>query len=90
MLSGKWGCLFCYLADGGDLPDRLLVDLDTDGQARVATWPDGGLPEEVSRASLEWPVDADALVLQPHLVILQSLSLVVAAAGPFLVAVAPS
>jgi tetratricopeptide (TPR) repeat protein len=43
------------------LPDRLLVDLDADGQARVATWPDGGLPEEVSRAPLEWPLDADAL-----------------------------
>ncbi len=43
------------------MPDRLLVDLDTDGQARVATWPDGGLPEEVSRAPLEWPLNADAL-----------------------------
>ncbi len=43
------------------MPDRLLVDLDTDGQARVATWPDGGLPEEVSRAPLTWPLDADAL-----------------------------
>jgi hypothetical protein len=61
LLSGKWGFLFCYPAGGGDLPDRLLVDLDTDGRARVATWPDGGLPEEVSRAPLEWPLDADAL-----------------------------
>ena len=52
---------FLLSGRGGDLPDRLLVDLDTDGQARVATWPDGGLPEEVSRAPLEWPLDADAL-----------------------------
>lgn len=61
MHSGKWGCLFCNTAGGGDLPDRLLVDLDTDGQARVSSWPDGGLPEEVSRAPLAWPLDADAL-----------------------------
>jgi tetratricopeptide (TPR) repeat protein len=39
----------------------LLVDLDTDGQARVSSWPDGGLPEQVSSAPLEWPLDADAL-----------------------------
>jgi hypothetical protein len=39
----------------------LLVDLDTDGQARVSSWPDGGLPEEVSRAPLAWPLDDDAL-----------------------------
>src|ERR1700740_2156747 len=51
LLSGRWL----------GLPDRLLVDLDTDGQARFATWPDGGLPEEVSRAPVEWPLDADAL-----------------------------
>jgi len=43
------------------LPDRLLVDLDTGGQARVSSWPDGGLPEEVSRAPLAWPLDDDAL-----------------------------
>ncbi len=43
------------------MPDRLLVDLDTDGQARVLTWPDGGLPEEVSRALVEWALDANAL-----------------------------
>ncbi|MCW2890547.1 MAG: hypothetical protein JWO75_36 [Actinomycetia bacterium] len=43
------------------MPDRLLVDLDLDGQARVSSWPDGGLPEEVSRAPLAWPLDADAL-----------------------------
>src|SRR6516225_1831609 len=61
MLPGKWGCLFCAAAGVGDLPDRLLVDLDTDGQARVSSWPDGGLPEQVSSAPLEWPLDADAL-----------------------------
>jgi hypothetical protein len=52
---------FLQCAGGGDLPDRLLVDLDTGGQARVSSWPDGGLPEEVSRAPLAWPLDADAL-----------------------------
>ena len=41
--------------------DRLVVDLDGDGQARVLSWPDGGLPEEVSRAPLAWPLDDDAL-----------------------------
>jgi tetratricopeptide (TPR) repeat protein len=43
------------------MPDRLLVDLGGDGQAVVSSWPDGGLPEEVSRAPLAWPLDADAL-----------------------------
>jgi tetratricopeptide (TPR) repeat protein len=43
------------------LPDRLLVDLDGDGQSAgshvtVLSWPDGGLPEEVSRAPLSWPL----------------------------------
>jgi len=46
---------------GWGLPDRLLVDLRGDGQAVVQSWPDGGLPEEVSRAALSWPLDADAL-----------------------------
>jgi hypothetical protein len=41
--------------------DRLLVDLGGDGQAAVLLWPDGGLPEEVSRAPLAWPLNADAL-----------------------------
>jgi tetratricopeptide (TPR) repeat protein len=45
----------------GDLPDRLLVDLGGDGQAVVSSWPDGGFPEEVSRAPLAWPLDAEAL-----------------------------
>jgi hypothetical protein len=43
------------------LPDRLLVDLGRDGQAVVSAWPDGGLPEEVSRAPLSWPLDEGAL-----------------------------
>ena len=43
------------------MPDRLVVDLGGDGQATVLSWPDGGLPEEVSRAPLAWPLDADAL-----------------------------
>src|SRR6266576_2445976 len=45
----------------GVLPDRLLVDLSDDAQAEVQVWPDGELPELVSRARLEWPLDADAL-----------------------------
>ncbi len=52
---------FGHLAGGGGLPDRLLVDLRGDGQAVVSSWPDGGFPEEVSQAPLEWPVDADGL-----------------------------
>jgi tetratricopeptide (TPR) repeat protein len=43
------------------VPDRLLVDLGGEGQAGVLWWPDGGLPEEVSRAPLAWPLDGDAL-----------------------------
>jgi hypothetical protein len=43
------------------VPDRLLVDLGGEGQAKVLWWPDGGLPEEVSQAPLAWPVDGDAL-----------------------------
>src|SRR5580692_228757 len=61
MRSGKWGCLFCCLAGGGDLPDRLVVDLEAGGHAKVLSWLDGGLPEEVARAPLTWPLDADAL-----------------------------
>jgi hypothetical protein len=41
---------FGYPAGGGDLPDRLVVDLGADGQAKVLSWPDGGIPEEVSQA----------------------------------------
>jgi hypothetical protein len=43
------------------VPDRLVVDLTGDGQAAVLSWPEGGLPEEVSRAPLAWPLDGDAL-----------------------------
>ena len=46
---------------GGVVADRLLVDLGGDGQARVLSWPDDGLPEEVSRAPLAWPLDGAAL-----------------------------
>jgi hypothetical protein len=54
--------VFSALAGGGDLPDRLLVDLGGDGRAGVLWSPGGGgLAEEVSRAPLAWPLDADAL-----------------------------
>ena len=43
------------------MPDRLLVDLSGDWQAAVSSWSDGELPQEVSRAPLTWPLDADAL-----------------------------
>jgi tetratricopeptide (TPR) repeat protein len=43
------------------LPDRLVVDLGGDGQARVLSSPESAMPEEVSRAPLGWPLDADAL-----------------------------
>ena len=43
------------------MPNRLLVDLGADGQAAVMSWPDGGLPQEVSRGPLAWPLDPDAL-----------------------------
>jgi tetratricopeptide (TPR) repeat protein len=62
MLVGERG-MACsgYLSGVGGLPDRLLVDLAGDGQAVVSSWPGGGLPEQVSRASLTWPLDAEAL-----------------------------
>ena len=43
------------------MADRLLVDLDADGLVTVGIWPEGGLPETVSRARLEWPLDEVAL-----------------------------
>jgi tetratricopeptide (TPR) repeat protein len=43
------------------VPDRLLVDLGGDGQATVQRWPDGEFPQEVSRAPLAWPLDANAM-----------------------------
>src|ERR1700761_8023822 len=60
MHSGKWGCLFCFHAGGGDLPDRLVVDLEADGHAKVLSWPENGMPEDVARTSLAWPLDDDA------------------------------
>jgi tetratricopeptide (TPR) repeat protein len=45
----------------GIVPDRLVVDLTGDGQAVVLSWPNSGLPVEVSRARLEWPLNADEL-----------------------------
>ena len=42
---------------GGVVPDRLVVDLGRDGEVMVLSWPDGELPEEVSRG----PLDAVAL-----------------------------
>jgi hypothetical protein len=43
------------------VPDRLVVDLGTDGQAAVVWWREGEIPEEVSRRPLAWPLDGDAL-----------------------------
>ena len=43
------------------MADRLLVDLDGSGQVTVITWPEGELPEIVSQAQLEWPLDARML-----------------------------
>lgn len=43
------------------MPNRLVVDLGADGQAKVLSWPDGGIPEQVSQAPLAWPLNADAL-----------------------------
>ena len=43
------------------MPGRLVVDLGGDGQAAVMSWPDKGLPEELSRAPLAWSLDAEAL-----------------------------
>jgi hypothetical protein len=58
MLAGG----FCgYSGVGAEMPDRLVVDLGGNGQAAVLAWPEGGLPEEVARAPLAWPLDGDAL-----------------------------
>ena len=47
---------------GGDVADRLVVDLGVDGVAGVLAWPGGGaVPEGVSQAPLVWPLDGDAL-----------------------------
>ena len=60
-LMGCCNSQLCGWRRGCSVPDRLLVDLGGDGQAGVLSWPDGGLPEEVSRAPLAWPLDGDAL-----------------------------
>ena len=44
------------------MPDRLLVDIDRDGRARVSAWLDGGLPEPVGDlVELGWPLTAEEL-----------------------------
>ena len=55
------GGLFPLSGGGAVVPDRLVVDLGGDGQAAVMSWPDKGLPEEMSRAPLAWSLDAEAL-----------------------------
>ena len=48
-----------WLAWGAGLvADRLVVDLGGDGQAVVLSWPAQGMPEEVSRGPLAWPLEA--------------------------------
>src|ERR1035438_7596863 len=59
--GGTLACFGLAGLGGGIEPDRLVVDLTADAQAVVVSWPDGGLPVEVSRARLAWPLDADAL-----------------------------
>jgi len=57
-------CLLAVRGTGlgvAGLPDRLLVDLGSDEQATVSLWPDQEFPQEVSRARLQWPLDARAL-----------------------------
>jgi hypothetical protein len=42
--------------------DRLLVDIDRDGRARVSAWLDGELPEPVGDpVELAWPLAAEEL-----------------------------
>ena len=43
------------------MPDRLLVDLDGDGQVVVSSWPEGRVPEEVFQGRLEWPLGPKAI-----------------------------
>ena len=61
MLCEQRVAYFGYQAWGCSLPDRLLVDLGGDGQVKVLSWPDTGLPEEVSQMPLAWPLDMAAL-----------------------------
>ena len=51
-----------WLAWGAGLvADRLVVDLGGDGQAAILSWPAQGVPEELSRGPLAWPLEAGAL-----------------------------
>jgi hypothetical protein len=44
------------------LTDRLLVDLDASGRARVSVWVDGELPDAAGEPfSVGWPVDVTEL-----------------------------
>ena len=43
------------------MADRLVVDLGGDGRAAVLSWPAQGVPEELSRGPLAWPLEAGAL-----------------------------
>jgi hypothetical protein len=61
LACGRVGLFWVAGSGVGVVPDRLVVDLGGDGQAAVMSWPDGGMPEEVSRAPLAWPLDEDAL-----------------------------
>jgi hypothetical protein len=62
MLSGERHPAILGLAWGWGMADRLVVDLGSDGEAGVLSWPEGGgVPEELSRAPLAWPLDAGAL-----------------------------
>jgi hypothetical protein len=49
------------------VPDGLPVDLNPDGQVKVLSWPDGGLPEEVSRAPQAWPLEDLRWYLEDYL-----------------------
>ncbi len=38
------------------MTDRLLVDLAAAGEIVISIWPDAGLPEEMARSQLDWPM----------------------------------
>jgi hypothetical protein len=47
---------------GGQVPDRLLVDIDRDGRTLVSAWLDGELPAPVGDpVELAWPLMAEEL-----------------------------
>jgi hypothetical protein len=41
--------------------DRLLLDLEGNGEVTVQWWPEGATPQMVAQQRLEWPLDAAAL-----------------------------